>query len=843
MAHLLHRVRWLLLLFALGVGPARADNYSDIWWNPGESGWGITIADHQTQLFAVWYTYQSDGSPTWFVIPGGTLSADRRFFTGDIYRTSGPAYSTAPFDPTSVAVTKIGTASFDFAPPGTQPGSASFTWTIGTATKTKQIQRQSFGNAAPDWTYDYTDIWWNPAESGWGLTLAQHGNNVFGVWYTYNAARQPLFVVLPSVTFAGPDSFSGTLYTTTGPAYTSATFDPTQVKVTPAGSATLHMSSNSGTFSWTLGSASNTENIVRQPFGNSTPGLIGKYLLDGRGVWALFDRRGWPNGYYSGDLLHMLGQFDSDLAASVGAANVAATVAAEVDSQLGKMQAMGINRVSLEMRTTDSTYIDDGYMPPTCNLPPALGLLWPQPAPGDLTSLSALLDLVQKHGMKATLILDNVHMEEQPPTNSMTWLGAIFRQVKDHPALDAIILGGDKRILQSADGTQSCGIPAEAPLWLGPNSYAGEYIRWAIGYGISLGVPANKLSAEAVVGNYFVDQQPGAGPEADGGHLWKTIVTMKDIFDALGIDPSQRLYALSFYEHRKCLNINGINLPCSDENADAWANDTLADVRNVIGSSRAVAVEFGNYTPVAADLPAPLVFESITNAMARHEVEAGGYWTWSESDGANEADAGHAGEPVRKRGLNDVYNPVQKELVAAYGFRLASIANASFEDGAAAPSNWTASGSGTVSRYRLADEAGQPVLAYRGSYDLRIVSGSGTNDTTSVTSDAIAVSPSTTYTTTANMRFQWSGDPLVGVPSASRPRVFMSIRYFRADGTPSQVREEDDFSFYQEDAPVSFGTFPQTYTTPSDARWLKIQFGVARNGLTQPITLDVDNLR
>ena len=36
-----------------------AANYSDIWWNPAESGWGVTFTQHSTsnQVFAVWYTY------------------------------------------------------------------------------------------------------------------------------------------------------------------------------------------------------------------------------------------------------------------------------------------------------------------------------------------------------------------------------------------------------------------------------------------------------------------------------------------------------------------------------------------------------------------------------------------------------------------------------------------------------------------------------------------------------------------------------------------------------------------------------------------------------------------
>lgn len=44
-----------------------------MWFNPAESGWGVTIADHETQL-AVCYTYDTDGSPLWFTVSGGTFS-------------------------------------------------------------------------------------------------------------------------------------------------------------------------------------------------------------------------------------------------------------------------------------------------------------------------------------------------------------------------------------------------------------------------------------------------------------------------------------------------------------------------------------------------------------------------------------------------------------------------------------------------------------------------------------------------------------------------------------------------------------------------------------------------
>jgi hypothetical protein len=568
---------------------------------------------------------------------------------------------------------------------------------------------------------------------------------------------------------------------------------------------------------------------------------IGKRLLASRGVWAAFDRRGWPNGYFSGDAVRMINQFDGDLAASVGAGNVSATVGAEISSQLAKMQAMGINHITFELRATDPTFIP-GFTPPTCNLPPALGLLWPQPTALELTNLPAFLDLAQAHGMKVTLILNNTHMEEQPPTNATQWLGAILPVVKDHPALDTVVFGGSEHVVQNGP-TSTCGIPAEAPLYLGATSYAGRYVQWAIGYGLSLGVAPAKLSAEAIVGDYYVDLQPPAGCEAEDCHLWSSIAVLKQIFDNLAIDPDQRTYVLSMYSHRKCLDIHGFGTPCTEADPHAWADQTLANVRNVVGGARVVAAEYGDMAPFAPGWDAPLAVESLTTVMSKYLIEGGDYWIWTETDASTDADPSHAGEAVRKRGLSDVYNPVQRELLDAYGFHLASITNGSFEDGAATPTGWTSSGSGTATRYRLADEPGQPVISTRGAYVLRLVSGSGSNDQILAESDAIAVSPGTAYTTTANLRFQWSGDPLVGSPNPSRPHVFMSIRYFAVDGSPSAVRAEDAFPLFQEDGNAAFGTFPNAYTTPTDARSVRIVFGVARNGLSQPITLDVDNAR
>ena len=256
----------LLCVLAL-ANTAHAQNYSDIWWNPAESGWGLTIADHGTQLFAVWYTYDVNGKPTWFTIPGGTFSNGKRNFSGDIYQTTGPAYS-QPFLASQVTATKVGTASFDFAPAGQAAGKASFSYSIGAVNQNKIIERQPFGNAPPNWGADVTDIWWNENESGWGLTLAQHGNNIFGVWFTYGLDGKPLWLTLPGVTFTSATAFNGALYSVTGPYFGSVPFNSAAVVATPVGNASLAINGSSGTFTSTLNGFSQIKTIKPQPFGD-----------------------------------------------------------------------------------------------------------------------------------------------------------------------------------------------------------------------------------------------------------------------------------------------------------------------------------------------------------------------------------------------------------------------------------------------------------------------------------------------------------------------------------------------------------------------------------------------
>lgn len=125
---------------------APLNNYTDLWWNPNESGWGLNVTQHSSSvIFATWFTYDEDGTPAWYVVPEGAWSSfassgrhANHVFTGPIYRTSGPI--SGGFDASRVTRTLVGTAQLNFG-----------SWNILLAAFTingirieKRFQRQSF---------------------------------------------------------------------------------------------------------------------------------------------------------------------------------------------------------------------------------------------------------------------------------------------------------------------------------------------------------------------------------------------------------------------------------------------------------------------------------------------------------------------------------------------------------------------------------------------------------------------------------------------------------------------------------------------------------------------------
>jgi len=124
--------------------PRPLTDYSGLWWNPLESGWGLSL--HQSalhSLFGAWFVYGAGGEPEWFTLQGGQW-IDSTTWRGAIYRTTGPSFAGPDYDPRLVLVQAAGTATLDFAIREGEEGRARFTYTLGGVTTTKTISRMVF---------------------------------------------------------------------------------------------------------------------------------------------------------------------------------------------------------------------------------------------------------------------------------------------------------------------------------------------------------------------------------------------------------------------------------------------------------------------------------------------------------------------------------------------------------------------------------------------------------------------------------------------------------------------------------------------------------------------------
>lgn len=110
-------------------------------------------------------------------------------------------------------------------------------------------------------------LWYaSPAESesGWGLNLVQQGTVLFVTWFTYGTDGRDMWLHMSDARRTAANTWSGTLYRTTGPAFNAVPFNPQQVTRTDVGSGTLTFTDgNNGSFSYTVNGISQVKAITR----------------------------------------------------------------------------------------------------------------------------------------------------------------------------------------------------------------------------------------------------------------------------------------------------------------------------------------------------------------------------------------------------------------------------------------------------------------------------------------------------------------------------------------------------------------------------------------------------
>jgi hypothetical protein len=208
-------IKRLVLTFLLLIASAHsaATDYTDIWFNPAESGWGVNVVQSDTFMFLTFFIYGSDGKPTWFT---GQVTRDASSnFNGTLYSTIG-TYYILPWAGFSGG--PAGTVSFQ--PLG--PYTARLIYTVnGVGTVTKTIQRQPLTSIAIGGNYT----------GGLNLAQAQCANSGSGTLTVDLAVSQPLnnagpvsigMVKTDGVTcnFTGPITQWGKLYQMPNATYT-----------------------------------------------------------------------------------------------------------------------------------------------------------------------------------------------------------------------------------------------------------------------------------------------------------------------------------------------------------------------------------------------------------------------------------------------------------------------------------------------------------------------------------------------------------------------------------------------------------------------------------------------
>ena len=126
-------------LFGVAESTAAALQAGDMWWGGADqNGWGLALLQQHRSLFGVWFTYDANGAPTWFVLPSG-FWRDAQTWQGRLYRATGSPWVGQGYDASRLASTDVGSFTLRFS-----GDSATLTYTIDARSGTMALSRQAF---------------------------------------------------------------------------------------------------------------------------------------------------------------------------------------------------------------------------------------------------------------------------------------------------------------------------------------------------------------------------------------------------------------------------------------------------------------------------------------------------------------------------------------------------------------------------------------------------------------------------------------------------------------------------------------------------------------------------
>lgn len=247
----------------------RSEALTGLWYLPGQDGWGLSVTRQGNLLLPVWFTYSASGQPIWLLVSGAELQPDGSY-AGDLLRYTGVPLA-AINGPASTGSRVVGRAQFR----SLADGRLRFDSTFDGVQQSRVLQRLAPGpqpvcamaSGSTANSRNVSDVWWNPAEPGWGLHLTESDGRIFLAWYSYASDGQATW--LTGLLDRQPDGsyLGGLQQPQRGTPYSAINGPATEFPVPTVGEARLRFPDGSrGEFSATLQGLTRTRPLERFGF-------------------------------------------------------------------------------------------------------------------------------------------------------------------------------------------------------------------------------------------------------------------------------------------------------------------------------------------------------------------------------------------------------------------------------------------------------------------------------------------------------------------------------------------------------------------------------------------------
>lgn len=207
--------------------PIASDIRSEAWWNREQSGWGLFTSVFDDATTAFWYTFDENGKPTWFIF-NDLIKGQDGYYTGTLTKHRGVAYNSDVTPGRGVAVEEFAEAKVAYSVGPFDGRQVQNTLDFAVQTRaseqvishkrvevfelgTRRIHCRQDASLSRISAANYTDIYWNPDNAGWGLQLLHFESQLVGVWYTYDESGAATFFTMVLRSEDGK-SFAGDFY-------------------------------------------------------------------------------------------------------------------------------------------------------------------------------------------------------------------------------------------------------------------------------------------------------------------------------------------------------------------------------------------------------------------------------------------------------------------------------------------------------------------------------------------------------------------------------------------------------------------------------------------------------